>query len=104
MTAEPSLYQRIVAAIKQIPRGKVATYGQVAAHAGNSRAARQVAYALHSSWSKENLPWHRVINSSGTISLKRGHGYEVQRELLEAEGIVFQEDGSVDLKRFLWRP
>ena len=104
MMAEPNFHERIVAVIKRIPRGKVATYGQIAAHAGNSRAARQVAYALHSSWSKENLPWHRVINSKGTISLKRGHGYEAQRELLEAEGIAFEEDDSIDLKRFLWRP
>ena len=103
MAAEPNFYQRIVEVIKRIPKGKVATYGQIAAYAGNSRAARQVAHTLHSSWSKEKLPWHRVINSKGTISLKRGHGYDVQKGLLETEGVVFREDDSIDLERFLWR-
>jgi methylated-DNA-protein-cysteine methyltransferase-like protein len=68
------------------------------------RAARQVACALHSSAVKENLPWHRVINSRGFISLKPGAGFELQRTILSGEGIVFSSDGSVDLAYYLWKP
>ena len=96
------LSEKIIQTIKRIPKGKVATYGQIAGMAGNSRASRLVAWTLNSSKSK-NLPWHRVINSQGTISLKRGHGYEEQRKLLESEGIVFDENDKIDLKRFQWQ-
>jgi methylated-DNA-protein-cysteine methyltransferase-like protein len=99
-----SFHQQIVAAIKKIPRGKVATYGQVAAMAGNPRAARQVVRALHSSTRKENLPWHRVINARGRVSLRPGEGYELQKAMLEDEGIVFSADDTIDLKRFGWLP
>jgi methylated-DNA-protein-cysteine methyltransferase-like protein len=98
-----SFHRRVVAAIRAIPSGKIATYGQIALHAGNPRASRQVAYILHSSSQKENLPWHRVVNSRGEISLK-GHGREVQRRMLEDEGVVFDEEDAIDLNRFLWQP
>lgn len=101
---EKSFYHRVVDAIQSIPKGKVATYGQIAGYAGSRRAARQVAYILHSSSEKHDLPWHRVVNSKGGISLKPGQGYELQKRRLEAEGVVFKEDGSIDLKRFQWRP
>jgi methylated-DNA-protein-cysteine methyltransferase-like protein len=94
---------RIKQLIKAIPYGKVATYGQIASHAGNSRASRQVAWILHSSSKKDGLPWHRVINSKGRISLPPQGGYEVQKKLLEIEGIAFKENGSIDLDTFLWR-
>ena len=99
-----SFHQRVIDIIKSIPKGKVATYGQIAALAGNPRGARVVVRVLHSSSGKENLPWHRVINSKGSISLKPGTGYEVQKALLKKEGIVFKEDDSIDLKSFLWHP
>lgn len=99
-----SFYQRVIDIIKNIPQGKVATYGQIAAYAGNRRAARQVAYILHSSSLKENLPWHRVVNNKGSISLKPGHGYEIQKRLLKKEGITFKENNCIDLKRFQWFP
>lgn len=99
-----SFYQRVIAIIKNIPEGKVATYGQIATYAGNPRAARQVSYILHSSSEKEDLPWHRVINSKGSISLKPGHGYELQKQMLKKEGITFNENDCIDLKRFLWIP
>lgn len=88
--------------IRRIPRGKVATYGSVAAMAGNKRAARQVVRVLHIYSKKEGLPWHRVINREGKISLKKGEGYERQKSLLEKEGIQFDRLGSVDLERYLW--
>ena len=99
-----SFYQRVIAIIKNIPEGKIATYGQIATYAGNPRAARQVSFILHSSSEKENLPWHRVINSKGSISLKPGHGYELQKQMLKKEGITFKENDCIDLKRFLWIP
>jgi methylated-DNA-protein-cysteine methyltransferase related protein len=88
--------------IRAIPKGKVATYAQIAALAGNHRAARQVARVLHSSSEKEGLPWHRVINSRGGISLKRGRGYEEQRRLLIEEGIAVGRGGRIDLDKFRW--
>ena len=97
-------YQRVKHIIKRIPKGKVATYGQIAALAGNHRAARQVAWILHSSSEKENLPWHRVINSRGEISLKPSHGYEVQKALLRKEHIESDENGRIDLHEYLWNP
>ncbi|MCK4250033.1 MGMT family protein [candidate division WOR-3 bacterium] len=99
-----TFFQRVIAIIKNIPEGKVATYGQIATYAGNPRAARQVAYILHSSSRKENLPWHRVINSKGSISLKPGHGYELQKQMLKKEGITFKENDCINLQRFLWTP
>jgi methylated-DNA-protein-cysteine methyltransferase related protein len=94
---------RIVTLIRRIPRGKVASYGQIAAMAGDPRGARRVARLLHSSSRKRRLPWHRVINSRGGVSLPPGGGYELQRSLLEAEGVVFRRN-RVDLTRFGWRP
>lgn len=73
-------------------------------YAGNNRASRQVAYVLHSSSKKEKLPWHRVINSKGRISLKPGTGYEQQRQMLEDEGIVFNLKNNIDLSKYLWEP
>lgn len=99
-----SFHQRVIDIIKSIPKGKVATYGQIAALASNPRGARMVVRVLHSSSKKENLPWHRVINSKGRISLSPGSGLEVQKALLKKEGIVFKDDDSIDLKGFLWQP
>jgi methylated-DNA-protein-cysteine methyltransferase-like protein len=94
---------RVVGLIRAIPHGRVLTYGAVAVMAGNPRAARQVARVLHACSRKEELPWHRVVNREGRISLKPFQGYEEQRELLEKEGVEFTED-TLDLERFLWRP
>ena len=95
--------ERVIELIKKIPPGKVATYGQIAAYAGNPRASRQVAWILHSCSKKDKLPWHRVINSKGHISLPLYRGYELQKKMLETEGIVFKEDESINLKIYLWR-
>ena len=99
-----TFYQRVINIIKSIPAGKVATYGQIAEYSGNSHASRQVAYILHSSSRKQNLPWHRVVNSKGSISLKPGYGYELQKEMLKGEGIIFNKNDHIDLKLFLWIP
>lgn len=96
--------QRARAIIAQIPAGKVTTYGIIAAGAGNSCGARQVARILHSSSAAHGLPWHRVVNRQGSISLPPGRGYELQRDLLLAEGVLFTTNGTIDLDTFLWLP
>lgn len=92
--------ENVIKIILGIPAGRVMTYGQVAKVAGKPRAARQVSWVLHSMSQKHKLPWHRVINSKGEISLK---GSE-QRELLELEGVHFNETGKVNLDIYLWSP
>lgn len=99
---EQNFQEKVIRLIRNIPSGTVATYGQIAKYAGNPQGARQVSYILHALSGKEKLPWHRVINSKGGISLKPRHGYELQKQLLEDEGIVFDDDDRVDLKRFCW--
>jgi methylated-DNA-protein-cysteine methyltransferase-like protein len=99
-----SFTERAVAIIKQIPRGKVMTYGQIARSAGSPRGARQVVRILHSMSKKHKLPWHRVINSKGEIGLKDEEMQLVQRLSLEAEGIPVSSDGKLDLKVYLYEP
>ena len=95
---------RALAVLKAIPRGKVATYGLVAAAAGSPLGARQVVRILHSLSRRQRLPWHRVIGSRGSISLPRGLGLETQRALLRREGVKVTPEGRVDLAKYLWRP
>jgi methylated-DNA-protein-cysteine methyltransferase-like protein len=95
---------RAIEVIRAIPRGKVASYALVAAAAGSPRAARQVVRVLHTLSRIERLPWHRVINSRGSIALKPGSGFEEQKALLESEGVAVGPEGSVDLAKRLWRP
>jgi methylated-DNA-protein-cysteine methyltransferase-like protein len=99
-----SYHQLIKETLKRIPLGKVATYGQIAAIAGNPYGAREVARVLHSSSRKDNLPWHRVINRLGRISLSRNQGYEEQRRLLEVEGVEFGLKDTIDFEKYLWQP
>jgi methylated-DNA-protein-cysteine methyltransferase-like protein len=96
-------YEKVSDIIKSVPEGKVATYGQIAAYAGNPRGARQVAWVLHSSSRKYKLPWYRIVCSKGRISLKPLHGYELQKSLLTSEGITFDENDCIDLQKFQWR-
>jgi len=77
----------VIDIIKMIPHGKVMTYGQIAAYANNPRGARQVSRILHSMSRKHNLPWHRVINSKGRVSLTGEAGF-IQSELLVSEGVT----------------
>lgn len=87
---------KVVQIIRSIPPGRVMTYGQVARLAGNPRAARQVARILHSLSRTEQLPWHRVLNAKGEISLEG----EEQQLALEAEGVVFDLAGKLSLPRY----
>ncbi|MDA1061301.1 MAG: MGMT family protein [Chloroflexi bacterium] len=101
----PGWHSRVYAVVRLVPAGSVATYGQIAALLGSPGVARHVGYALAgASRAEEPVPWQRVINARGGISargdLERGRE---QRELLEAEGVQFDERGLVDLARYRWR-
>jgi methylated-DNA-protein-cysteine methyltransferase-like protein len=100
-----SLYARFYEIIQQIPEGKVATYGQIATLAGYPGYARQVGYSLNSIPENTDVPWHRVINSRGQISIRKIGGYDrVQRVLLEKEGVIFNQRGYVSLSKYQWVP
>ena len=86
---------------RRIPRGRVATYGDVARLSGNPRAAREVGRALSALGEVSDVPWWRIVNRHGTISC-RSNGMELQAELLRAEGIAVDADGSLDLARYRW--
>ena len=98
-----STWDRFYRVIRRIPRGRVATYGQVARLAGLPGHARQVGYALHALRSSTTVPWQRVINAAGRISLRPLTGGLSQRMLLEKEGIVFSGE-RVPLARYGWKP
>lgn len=90
--------------VRRIPKGTVATYGLIAAKAGNPRWSRVVGYALHVNPEPGVIPCHRVVNRFGGLSPAFAFGGENrQRTLLEEEGIEFKADGTVDLSRYLWR-
>lgn len=100
----PTSYTGIDRVVKRIPRGRVATYGQIATLAGLDGHARQVGYALHSLPDRSDIPWHRVINAKGEVSPRSASdSHELQRMLLEEEGVEFSVDGRVDLKTFRWK-
>jgi methylated-DNA-protein-cysteine methyltransferase-like protein len=103
----PPPYRKIYAVIARIPRGQVATYGQVAALAGLPGHARQVGTALGCLPEGSPVPWQRVINARGEVS-PRGGGLGIsegfQRHLLEEEGVCFDARGRIDLERFGWEP
>lgn len=96
-------YARIYATVARIPRGRVATYGQVAALAGLPGRARQVGYALHALPDGAPIPWQRVLNARGEVSLPGPAGAR-QRALLAAEGVDPEPSGRIDLKQYQWRP
>ena len=98
-----SNYDKIWETVRRIPRGRVATYGQIAELAGLEGHSRLVGYALHALRPNMKIPWHRVINAKGRISLVGPSGRR-QRKLLEAEKIVFLVSGRINLKEFQWRP
>ena len=100
-------YEKIYAVVRQIPAGRVATYGQIAELAGLFGKPRVVGYALFRiAQPPEDIPWHRVVNAKGEVSysqVRNGSDY-LQRSLLEDEGIEFQPSGKLDLLRYRWQP
>jgi methylated-DNA-protein-cysteine methyltransferase-like protein len=100
---EETFYDRVYAFVRAVPRGTVVTYGQVALELGSPAAARAVGYALANLPVTGDVPWWRVINARGGISYRgRGGAVEFQRRKLEAEGIPFRADGTVNLREFRW--
>jgi len=98
------LYQKIYTIVEQIPSGYVATYGQIAVLAGIPGHARQVGYAMHALPDNSDVPWHRVVNTKGEISIRSDPLYaDIQRHLLEAEGIIFDNNSRILLKNYLWK-
>ena len=106
MAAE--IYALVWGIAKRIPRGRVATYGQLAALLGMPGHARQVGYALSATPENMKIPWHRVVNAEGRISLRLKHwetgSDDLQRILLEAEGVTFDDRGGIELRKFRWHP
>lgn len=97
-------YRRIYAQVRRIPRGRVATYGQIARLAGLGGHARQVGYALAALSDAQSVPWHRVVNAQGEISARvESHGELRQRTLLERERVIFDAKGRIPLRRFQWK-
>lgn len=95
--------ENVIRTIQEIPSGKVMTYGQIAAHAGSPRAARQVARLLHSMSAKYSLPWHRVVNAAGKISITDPPHREIQEKLLKREGVEIMM-AKIDLARYRYDP
>jgi len=106
MSPVPSFYPMVYAVVARIPRGRVATYGQIARLAGLPNHARLVGYALNALRQGSSVPWQRVVNAKGTISLRRGgSGHDIlQRLMLKREGVRFDRRGVIDLAAFRWRP
>lgn len=96
--------KKVLKNIKSIPKGKIATYKQIAELSGKPQGSRGVAWILHSSSVVYKLPWHRVINSQGRISFEiNSHNFRKQKKLLEREGVQLESDGSLNLKTFQWK-
>ena len=97
-------YERIYAVVRRIPRGRVASYGQVARRAGRPGQARQVGYALHALPASTTVPWHRVVNARGEVSRRQAPGGELtQRILLESEGVHVGPGGRIAFDLHGWR-
>lgn len=100
---QKNTFQKVYEVVKQIPRGRVTTYGQIALLIGNPRLSRAVGFALHVNPEPGVIPCHRVVNRMGQVAPGFAFGGEgIQRELLEAEGIEFTLDGRVNMKRHMW--
>lgn len=100
-----TFYDEVYDMVRRIPRGRATTYGHVAALCGKPRAARTVGWALHALPENSDVPWQRVINRRGGISISKiGLPPALQKALLRSEGVHFRRDGTVDLARYGWRP
>lgn len=103
MAEKTEFSKKVIAVIKKIPKGKVATYGQIAGLAGKPHAPRGVTWVLHSSSKSQKLPWHRVINSKGKISFPpMSAAFAKQKRLLTLEKIEVGDNGEIDLEEFQW--
>jgi methylated-DNA-protein-cysteine methyltransferase-like protein len=102
--SKSDLYPRIYQTVRRIPRGRVATYGQIAGLSGIPGHARQVGYALHRLQEGSGVPWHRVVNRLGRIALVSDPAAgALQRALLESEDVAFDSAGTVSLSKYRWK-
>ena len=100
---EKGFFGAVYRVVRQIPKGKVTTYGIVARLAGNPRMSRQVGWALHANPDQSTIPCHRVVNRYGALAPSFAFGgKEIQKLMLEQEGVSVREDGTIDLQRHLW--
>jgi methylated-DNA-protein-cysteine methyltransferase-like protein len=105
VNAESNFYGRVYAVVRRVPRGRVVTYGDVALMLGAPSAPRAVGYALRHLPADTDVPWWRVINHKGAITYKgRGASADLQRRLLEHEGVRFGADDRTDLRVYRWWP
>ncbi len=99
-----SFFEKVYEVVKKIPKGHVATYGQIAGLIGEPRKAKIVGWALHSNPYRGIVPCHRVVNRKGELSGSFAFGgMEIQKKLLEDEGIIISENGTIDLEKYLWK-
>jgi methylated-DNA-protein-cysteine methyltransferase-like protein len=96
--------EKVISIIRSIPEGKVMTYGQIAKHAGSPRGARQVVRILHSMSKKYQLPWHRVINVRGELSIADDESLELQAFLLRAENVEITQNRNINLGKYQYQP
>ena len=98
-----TFYEKVYEIVKQIPDGKVMTYGQIAFLCGNPRASRAVGYALHRNPSQKNIPCFKVVNRLGKLAESFAFGgKDEQKALLENTGVIVKSDFTVDLEKYLW--
>lgn len=97
-------FKRVYQVVAQIPAGKVATFGQIAALIGEPRSARVVGWAMHDAPKELGLPCHRVVNKAGSMGPGYIFGPGEQRMLLESEGVTFKANGCIDMQKHLWEP
>jgi len=105
MTTDTSFFERVYELVKQIPFGKVCTYGSIAKSLGATRSARMVGWAMNASHNREDIPAHRVVNRNGLLTGKHHfEGTHLMQQLLESEGIEIKDNKIVNLEKHLWSP
>jgi methylated-DNA-protein-cysteine methyltransferase-like protein len=96
--------EKVISIIRSIPEGKVMTYGQIARHAGSPRGARQVVRILYAMSKNYKLPWHRIVNVRGEISIADDESFELQAFLLRGEGVEIKQNRFINLERYQFHP
>ncbi|HUH25501.1 MAG TPA: MGMT family protein [Flavobacterium sp.] len=105
MTQEKDFFQKVFEVVKQIPYGRITTYGAIAKKIGAPRSARMVGYALNNSHNEEEIPAHRMVNRKGLLTGKHHfQGTNLMQQLLESEGVVIKNNTVQDFERYFWEP
>ena len=105
MKSPESFYNKVIEVVKQIPYGKVTTYGLIAEYLGSKRSARMVGWVLNKQKGNLEIPAHRVVNRKGLLTGKMHFdGINLMQELLENEGVIIKNNQIVDLEKYLWKP